>query len=114
MPIQELGLAGMGQSSERPMAEPIGLGRTVGPAIFSGAFPLPMRITGRLWVKTAPFLQQQMAELGGFTSGVEQPIFFGAFPLQMQITERPLVEQRLMMVEPSFEQQMGDARGLAG
>src|SRR5437667_7466628 len=95
------------------MAEPTGSSRTVGPAIFFGAFPLLTQTMGRLLANMEPFAGRQMGDTPGFTRRVEQPIFFGAFPLQMQITERPLAERPLVTVERSFEQQTGGIRGLA-
>src|SRR5205809_1970206 len=96
------------------MTEPTGSSRTVGPAIFFEAFPLLTQTMGRLLANMETFAGRQMENTPGFTRRVEQPIFFGAFPLQMQITERPLAERPLIALEPSFEQQTGEIRGLAG
>src|SRR5436189_204012 len=94
------------------MAEPIGFSRTVGPAIFFGAFPLRTQTMGRPLAKMEPSAGQQMGDRRGFTRRVEQPIFFGAFPLQMQTTERPLADQleKARLSEPQIAEIHGLAR----
>src|SRR5919108_950592 len=114
LPMQTTGRlsVGMGPSSEQPMAVLIGLCRTVRPSIFFGAFPLSTQTMGSPLANTEPSAVQRTGDAPGLTGEAEQPIFFGAFPLQMQKTQRPLAEQPLMMVGPSFDQQMGGTCGL--
>src|SRR6267143_690074 len=107
MPIWELPLARMEQSSGQQMEEIPGLARRAEPRVFSMASRSQTQIMGRPLARVALSSGQQIADRTGLVRPVGPRAFCGASPLRTQIMEPPSVA-----MERSSEQQMEETRGL--